>query len=164
MYKKILGVGLLFLNFNLFSAAVLSDAELAFKIELKKEPTSRPQTVAFVPVEKKYYIADGGLAPLGSAYEAPISKSLIHTYDENGQYLKSTLAGFDNRSIYFNTKSAALETITYNVSSEAGFAPMTGIFSLALDDQGLPTGKSKEVANFIPAFGSASTMPNYKYC
>ena len=161
MYKKILGIVLLFLNFNLLSAAVLSDAELAFKIELKKEPTSRPQTVAYVPVEKKYYIADGGLAPLGSAYEAPISKSLIHTYDENGQYLKSTLAGFDNRSIYFNTKSAALETITYNVSSEAGFGPMTGIFSLALDDQGLPTGKSKEVANFIPAFGSASTMPTY---
>jgi len=87
---------------------ILPDAELAFKIELKKEPTSRPQTVAYLPVEKKYYIADGGLAPMGSAYEAPISKSLIHTYDENGNYLKSTRAGFDNRSIYFNSKNVNL--------------------------------------------------------
>lgn len=140
---------------------ILPDAELAFKIELKKEPTSRPQTVAYLPVEKKYYIADGGLAPMGSAYEAPISKSLIHTYDENGNYLKSTRAGFDNRSIYFNSKTSTLETITYNVSSEAGFGPMTGIFSLELDDNGLPTGKSDDIANFIPAFGSASTMPVY---
>ena len=140
---------------------VLTNAELVFKIELKKEPTSRPQTVAYIPVEKKYYIADGGLAPMGSAYEAPISKSLIHTYDEKGNYLKSTRAGFDNRSIYFNSNTAKLETITYNISSEAGFGPMTGIFSLQLDDKGLPTGKSDDIANFVPAFGSASTMPVY---
>ena len=36
MYKKILGIVLLFLNLNFLNAAVLSDAELAFKIELKK--------------------------------------------------------------------------------------------------------------------------------
>ena len=79
---------------SVFSHSALSDikkdAELVFKIVLKKAPTSRPQTVAYIPAEKKYYIADGGLAPMGSAYEAPISKSLIHTYDEQGQYLDST--------------------------------------------------------------------------
>lgn len=161
MFKKILVTFFLILQPIILFSEVLGEAELILKIELKKEPTSRPQTVAYIPVEKKYYIADGGLAPMGSAYEAPISKSLIHTYDENGNFLKSTRAGFDNRSIYFNDKTSTLETITYNVSSEAGFGPMTGIFSLELDDNGLPTGKSDDIANFVPAFGSASTMPVY---
>ena len=140
---------------------ILMEAELAVKISLKKKPTTRPQTIAFIGAEKKYYIADGGLAPLGSAYEAPISKSLIHTYDDQGNYLDSTRAGFDNRSIYYNEKTFQLETITYNVSSQAGFAPMTGIFSLSLNDRGLLTGKSGVISNFAPAFGSASTMPTF---
>jgi hypothetical protein len=150
----------LLFNYSL-NAKIIEDAELAFKIKLVKPPTSMPQTVAYIPVEKKYYVADGGLAPMGSAYEAPISKSLIHTFDENGKYIESTRAGFDNRSIYFNERSSKLETITYNISSAAGFAPMTGIFSLSLDEEGLLTGKSDTIANSSPAFGSASTMPSY---
>lgn len=150
----------LLFNYSL-NAKIIEDAELAFKIPLVKPPTSMPQTVAYIPVEKKYYVADGGLAPMGSAYEAPISKSLIHTFDENGKYIESTRAGFDNRSIYFNERSSKLETITYNISSAAGFAPMTGIFSLSLDEEGLLTGKSDTIANSSPAFGSASTMPSY---
>lgn len=152
---------------SIFSLSAISDinkdAELVFKIVLKKAPTSRPQTVAYIPAEKKYYIADGGLAPMGSAYEAPISKSLIHTYDEQGIYLDSTKPGFDNRSIYFNEKTSQLETVTYNVSSAAGFAPMTGIFSLELDEKGMLTGKSDVISNFAPAFGSASTMPTFNH-
>ncbi len=149
------------LNFSLLNAEILKNAELAFKINLKKNPTSRPQTVAYIPNEKKYYIADGGLAPMGSATEAPLSKSLIHTYDENGQYIESTRPGFDNRSIYFNNITSQLETITYNISGGAGFAPMTGIFSLNLDDQGLLTGKSKTIFNVAPVYGSAGTMPSF---
>ncbi len=61
---------------------LMNKQNLIFKIPLKKEPTTRPQTIAYIPVEKKYYIADGGLAPMGSNSQAPISKSLIHTYDE----------------------------------------------------------------------------------
>lgn len=98
---------------------------------------------------------------MGSAYEAPISKSLVHTYDSEGNYIESTKPGFDNRSIYYNDKTFQLETITYNVSSQSGFAPMTGIFSLKLDDNGLLTGKSDVISNFAPAFGSASTMPTF---
>ena len=149
------------LNISGLNAEVLEKAELIFKINLKKAPTSRPQTVAYIPVEKKYYIADGGLAPMGSATEAPISKSLIHTYDETGKYIESTRAGFDNRSIYFNQKEARLETISYNVSSAGGFAPMTGIFSLDLDDNGLLTGKSNSISGFAAAMGSAGTMPSF---
>ena len=149
------------LNISGLNAEVLEKAELIFKINLKKAPTSRPQTVAYIPVEKKYYIADGGLAPMGSATEAPISKSLIHTYDETGKYIESTRAGFDNRSIYFNQKEARLETISYNVSSAGGFAPMTGIFSLDLDDNGLLTGKSRSISGFAAAMGSAGTMPSF---
>jgi DNA-binding beta-propeller fold protein YncE len=149
------------LNISGLNAEVLEKAELILKINLKKAPTSRPQTVAYIPVEKKYYIADGGLAPMGSATEAPISKSLIHTYDETGKYIESTRAGFDNRSIYFNQKEARLETISYNVSSAGGFAPMTGIFSLDLDDNGLLTGKSSSISGFAAAMGSAGTMPSF---
>ena len=68
------------------NAEIKEQAELIFKIPLKKEPTTRPQTIAYIPVEKKYYIADGGLAPMGSNSQAPISKSLVHTYDEKGNY------------------------------------------------------------------------------
>ncbi|MBT3827060.1 MAG: hypothetical protein HOF49_04430 [Nitrosomonadales bacterium] len=143
------------------NAEIKEQAELIFKIPLKKEPTTRPQTIAYIPVEKKYYIADGGLAPMGSNSQAPISKSLVHTYDEKGNYIESTRPGFDNRSIYFNTKKNKLETITYNVSAAAGFAPMTGIYSLELDDDGLLTGKSGDIINTVFAFESSGTMPSF---
>ena len=140
---------------------MLPEAKSEVKITLAKKPTTRPMTVAFIPGQKKYYIADGGLAPLGSETEAPISKSLIHTYDQSGKYVASTQAGFDNRSIFYNELSFQLTTITYNVSSEAGFAPNTGIFSLDLDSQGILKGTSKEVSSFNPAFGDSATMPSF---
>lgn len=155
-------IALCFLIFNCFANAdVLPEAKSEIKIILAKKPTTRPMTVAFIPGQKKYYIADGGLAPLGSETEAPISKSLIHTYDQSGKYLSSTQAGFDNRSIFYNELTYQLTTITYNISSEAGFAPNTGIFSLDLDPQGNLKGTSKEVSNFNPAFGDSATMPSF---
>ena len=155
-------IALCFLIFNCFANAdVLPEAKSEIKITLAKKPTTRPMTIAFIPGQKKYYIADGGLAPLGSETEAPISKSLIHTYDQSGKYLSSTQAGFDNRSIFYNELTYQLTTITYNISSEAGFAPNTGIFSLDLDPQGNLKGSSKEVSNFNPAFGDSATMPSF---
>ena len=153
---------LCFLIFNCsIYADVLPEAKSEIKITLAKKPTTRPMTVAFIPGQKKYYIADGGLAPLGSETEAPISKSLIDTYDQSGKYLSSTQAGFDNRSIFYNELTFQLTTITYNISSEAGFAPNTGIFSLDLDPQGNLKGTAKEVSNFNPAFGDSATMPSF---
>ena len=155
-------IALCFLIFNCFANAdVLPEAKSEIKITLNKKPTTRPMTIAFIPGQKKYYIADGGLAPLGSETEAPISKSLIHTYDQSGKYLSSTQAGFDNRSIFYNELTYQLTTITYNISSEAGFAPNTGIFSLDLDPQGNLKGTSKEVSSFNPAFGDSATMPSF---
>ena len=139
-------------------AEVLPEAQLEMKIPLSKEPSTRPMTVAFIPGEKKYYIADGGLSPVGNE---PFSKSQVHVYDEKGTYIKSFSPGFDNRSIYYNENSKALETVTYNISSAAGFFPNTGIFSLKLDDQGLLTNKSDTVSRFSESFGSAGTMPTY---
>jgi hypothetical protein len=115
--KLILSIFAVFTFFNVY-AEPLNNAELAFKIPLAKEPSTRPMTVAFIPAEKKYYIADGGLAPIGGE---PFSKSQIHVYSEDGKYIKSSNPGFDNRSIYFNETTKSLETITYNVSSAAGF-------------------------------------------
>jgi hypothetical protein len=149
----------IFLSSNLYSAP-LSEAALEFKIPLTQEPTTRPMTVAYIPGEKKYYIADGGLAPLGNE---PFSKSKIHVYDETGKYIKSFAPGFDNRSIYFNENTKALETITYNISSAAGFYPNTGIFKIELDDNGLLTNKSKTISGFSENFGSAGTMPSYDH-
>jgi len=155
-------IALCFLIFNCsIYADVLPEAKSEIKITLAKKPTTRPMTVAFIPGQKKYYIADGGLAPLGSETEAPISKSLIHAYDQSGKYLSSTQAGFDNRSIFYNELTFQLTTITYNISSEAGFAPNTGIFSLDLDSQGNLKGTAKEVSNFNPAFGDSATMPSF---
>lgn len=142
-------------------AQVLPEAAVSIKIPLTKKPTTRPQTVAYVPGFKRYYIADGGLAPMGSEFEAPVSKSQIHAYDDAGKYVNSAKPGYDNRSIYFNANTGKLETITYNVSSDVGFAPNTGIYSLILSETGDVTDKSDEIMQFNPAFGHASTMPTY---
>ena len=111
-------------------AQVLPEAALGIKFALAKKPTTRPMTVAYIPLFKNYYIADGGLAPMGSEFEAAVSKSLIHAYNDTGNYINSSRPGYDNRSIYFNPNTNALETITYNVSSDVGFSPNTGIYLL----------------------------------
>jgi hypothetical protein len=142
-------------------AEILPEAALGIKIPLTKKPTTRPQTVAYVPNFKRYYIADGGLAPMGSEFEAPISKSQIHAYDDAGKYVNSAKPGYDNRSIYYNANTQKLETITYNISSDVGFAPNTGLYSIKLTETGEVTDSSDEIMQFNPAFGHSSTMPTY---
>lgn len=140
---------------------ILANAQVGIKIPLAKKPSTRPMTVAHIPSFKRYYIADGGLAPMGSEFEAPISKSLIHSYDDSGKYINSSRPGYDNRSIYYNTNTNKLETITYNISSFGGFSPNTGIFSIDLTDTGDLKDTSADVFGFNPAFGDANTMPSY---
>ena len=142
-------------------AAVLPEAQIAAKITLAKKPTSKPMSIAYVPFYQRYYVADGGLAPTPGDNDAPVSKSQIHVYSAEGQYLQSAKPGFDNRSIYFNQASKQLETVTYNISSTAGFSPNTGIFSLDLDDKGNLTEISKDISGFNAAFGDASTIPTH---
>ena len=142
-------------------AQVLPEATVGIKIPLAKKSTTRPQTVAFVPDLKRYYIADGGLAPMSSEFEAPVSKSQIHAYDEAGKYVNSAKPGYDNRSIYYNANTKKLETITYNISSEVGFAPNTGMYSIHLSETGEVKDSSDEIMLFNPAFGHSSTMPSY---
>ncbi len=151
----------LFVSASAIHAQVLPEAAVGIKIPLTQKPSTRPQTVAYIPSLKRYYIADGGLAPLGSETEAPISKSQIHAYDDTGKYLNSAKPGYDNRSIYYNPNTNKLETITYNVSSDAGFSPNTGIYSIDVSDTGEVKISSDEVAQFNPAFGDAATMPSY---
>ena len=142
-------------------AQVLPEATIGIKIPLTKKPTTRPMTVAYVPTFKRYYIADGGLAPMGSEFEAPVSKSQIHAYDDAGKYVNSAKPGYDNRSIYFNTNTNKLETITYNISSDVGFSANTGMYSIDLSEAGEVKDSSVEVMQFNPAFGHSSTMPTY---
>ena len=142
-------------------AEVLPEAVQGIKIALAKKPSTRPMTVAYVPSVKYYYIADGGLAPLGSETEAPISRSQIHAYDDSGKYINSAKPGYDNRSIYYNANTKKLETITYNISTEVGFSPNTGIYSINLSDTGEVKETSDEIMQFNPAFGYANTMPSY---
>ena len=152
-----LGFGLAFNS----HAAVLPEANTAIKIAMVKKPTSKPMSIAYVPIFNRYYIADGGLAPTPGDMESPVSKSEVHVYDEEGKYIHSAKPGYDNRSIYFNQDTKQLETVTYNISSNAGFTPNTGIFALDLDDKGNLKDTSKDVFGFNPAFGDASTIPTY---
>lgn len=142
-------------------AQVLTEAAIGIKFPLAKKSTTRPMTVAYMPVLKRYYIADGGLAPMGSEFEAPVSKSQIHAYDETGKYINSAKPGYDNRSIYYNPNTNQLETITYNISSEVGFAPNTGMYSIDVSETGEVKDTSNEIMQFNPAFGSAGTMPTF---
>lgn len=142
-------------------ADILPKAEVGVKIPLVKKPTTRPMAVAYLPSNQHYYIADGGLAPMGSEFEAPISKSEVHAFTADGNYVNSAKPGYDNRSLYYNPNSGKLETITYNISSAVGFSPNTGIYSLDVGEKGEVLGTSGDVAQFNPAFGDAGTMPSY---
>lgn len=142
-------------------ADIIPDAQLGIKIPLAKKPTTRPMTVAHIPALKRYYIADGGLAPMGNEMESPYSKSEIHSYDENGKYVNSSRPGYDNRSLYYNANTAKLETITYNISSDVGFSPNSGIFSIDLAENGDLKNSSADIFGFNPAFGDSATMPSY---
>lgn len=142
-------------------AAVIEQAAVEIKIPMAKKPTSRPMTVAYAPDYKRYFIADGGLGPIMDGFSIATSKSEIHIFDAKGSYINSTQAGLDNRSIYFNQNSHQLETITYNVSSAAGFTPDVGIFALELDASGNLTKQKAEISGFNPAFGDPGTMPSF---
>lgn len=160
MLKKTLCASLLMAASTLH-AAVLEQASTGIKIPMVKKPTSRPMTVAYAPDYKRYFVADGGLGPIMDGYSIATSKSEIHTFDAKGSYINSTQAGLDNRSIYFNQNSHQLETITYNVSSAAGFTPDVGIFALELDANGNLTKQKAEISGFNPAFGDPGTMPSF---
>lgn len=142
-------------------AEVLAEAVPEVKIPLAKKPTSRPMTVAYVPYLKQYYIADGGLAPVPGDPLASASQSEVHVYDDSGNYLSSAKPGLDNRSIYYNVNTRQLESVTYNISSAAGFGPNTGIFALILNENGTLKNDATEITGHNPAFGSPSTMPSY---
>jgi hypothetical protein len=149
------------LNSTASLAGVQAEATAVVKIPLVKKPTSKPMSIAYYPYYQRYYVADGGLAPMPGDSEVPFSRSEIHVYSEDGKYVKSSRPGYDNRSIYFNDTSKKLETVTFNISSAAGFSPNTGIFTLEVDEEGNLTGKSDDIFAFNPAFGDASTMPSY---
>lgn len=142
-------------------ADVLPEAKVEIRIPLAKKPTTRPMTVAYVPYLSRYYIADGGLAPMPGEMEIALSKSQVHVYDAKGTYLSSGKPGLDNRSIYFNPNTHKLESVTYNISSDAGFSPNTGIFAIELTETGDIKDFPTEISAFNPAFGSASTIPTY---
>jgi hypothetical protein len=148
----------LLLNAN---AAVLPEASTTIKIAMVKKPTSKPMSIAYIPIHDRYYVADGGLAPTPGDNESTTSKSEIHVYDGEGKYIHSAKPGYDNRSIYFNQDTKQLETITYNISSNAGFTPNTGIFTLDLDEKGNLKETSKDISGFNAAFGDSSTIPTY---
>lgn len=142
-------------------AGVLPEAQEAIKLALAKKPTTRPMGVAYVPDYKRYYVVDGGLGAVEDGMNMPVSKSEVHVFSEKGEYLQSAKPGLDNRSVYFNRNTNKLEAITYNVSSDAGFSPNSGVFAIELDDKGDLTRNHDEISNFNPAFGDAATMPSY---
>ena len=146
---------------SLVNAEILPEAQVGIKIPLAKKSTTRPMTVAHIPGLKRYYIADGGLAPMGGEGEVATSKSQIHSYDDEGRYINSARPGYDNRSLYYNPNTYKLETITYNVSSDVGFSPNSGIFSIDVSENGDVKDSSGEVFGFNPAFGDSATMPSY---
>lgn len=160
LHNTLSGLALVCLAFAAH-ADILPEAEVGIKIPLTKKPTTRPMGVAYLPSNQHYYIADGGLAPMGSEFEAPISKSEVHAFAADGTYVNSAKPGYDNRSLYYNPHSGKLETITYNISSAVGFSPNTGIYSLDVGDKGEVLTTSSDVAQFNPAFGDAGTMPSY---
>jgi hypothetical protein len=160
MKLKLLLISLLFSVINA-QAAALDQAVPVIKIALATKPTTHPFTVAYVPDYKRYYVADGGLGPLMDGNSIAVSRSEIHVYDAKGGYINSIQAGLDNRSIYYNQNENMLETVTYNISSGAGFTPEVGVFDLELDNSGDLTRRHAEKCSFNPAFGDAAAIPSF---
>ena len=142
-------------------AQVLPEAQIGIKISLAAPSTSRPMTIAYLPTVSRYYIADGGLAALPGDPTGASSRSEVHVYSEEGVRLQSAKPGLDNRSIYFNPNTRQIETVTYNVSSAAGFRPGMGVFALHVDESGALADDSSQLSGPNPAFGDAATMPSY---
>lgn len=142
-------------------AEVLPEAKLNIKIPMAKAPSTRPMTIAYHPKFKNYYVADGGLAPLGTEWSAPVSKSQVHTFTADSKFINSAEPGYDNRSIYYNKNTGDIETITYNISGAFGFAPNTGLYALDTTEAGKIKDTSREVMQFHSAFGDSFTMPSY---
>ncbi len=159
--RTLIAAGLLLGALSATQAAVLPDAAQAVKLALAKKPTTRPMGVAYVPDYKRYYVADGGLGAVEDGVSLPVSKSEIHAYGSDGSYLQSERPGLDNRAIYFNPNNRKLETVTYNISSDAGFTPDAGVYTVTLDDKGALTRDRDQIGNVNPAFGEAGTMPSY---
>lgn len=145
---------------NVF-AQVLPEAAIGIKISLAKKPITRPMTIAYVPSVDRYYVADGGLGPLPGDSDNINSPSTIHVYSGKGEYISSAKPGYDNRSIYFNTNTHQLETVTYNASADAGFLPNSGVFALQITDTGDLKATSTDISGPNPAFGGPHTMPTY---
>lgn len=143
------------------TAAVLPEAEQGITLPLTSAPTSRPMAVAYIANYNRYYVADGGLGGVPDGVNSPVSPSEVHAYDAKGKRLQTVKPGIDNRSLYFDPNTRQLVSVSYNVSSGAGFLPGCGIFALELDDKGNLSGNSKDLLGFNPAFGDAATMPTY---
>jgi hypothetical protein len=153
---------ILVIIFSLPAAAqVLPEAVEGMRITLTARPVSRPMTVAYVPEPGRYIIADGGFAAMADEYGNVASKSLIHVYDDKGNYVSSAKPGLNNKTIYFNPNQNRLETITYNASSDVGVLPLCGVYSLELDKEGKLTNNSDMISGPNPAFGDAATFPTY---
>lgn len=157
----LIAAGLLLGAIHPTQASVLPEAVQGAKFTLAKKPTSRPMGVAYVPDYKRYYIADGGFGAVEDGLNIPISKSEVHVYSADGTYLQSEKPGLDNRAIYFNPNSRHLEAVTYNVSSDAGFTPSAGVYTIGLDTNGALTRDRDQLSNVNPAFGEAGTMPSF---
>ena len=143
------------------SAQVLPEAVSTLRIPLAVKPTSRPMTVAYVPDYSRYVVADGGFTAMPDEFGVVASKSQVHVYDVNGQYVHSAKPGLSNRSVYYNPNQHRLESVTYNASSDLGFAPNTGVFALEMDKDGRLTNNTETLSQPNRAFGKASTFATY---
>lgn len=143
------------------NAAVLPEAQQTMRMPLAVKPTSRPMTVAYTPDYRRYIVADGGFTAMPDEYGVVASKSQIHVYDEKGQYVHSAKPGLSNRSVYFNPNKNRLESVTFNASSDLGFQPNTGVFSLEMDKDGRLTNNTETLSQPHKAFGKANTFASY---
>jgi hypothetical protein len=142
-------------------AQVLPEAISSFTIPLAVKPTSRPMTVAFVPDYRRYIVADGGFTAMPDEFGVVASKSQVHVYDDQGKYVHSAKPGLSNRSVYYNPNQHRVESVTYNASSDLGFAPNTGVFALELTKDGRLTDNTDLLSQPHKAFGKASTFASF---
>lgn len=143
------------------SAQVLPEAVQSLRIPLAVKPTSRPMTVAYEPDYSRYIVADGGFTAMPDEFGIIASKSQVHVYDAKGQYVHSAKPGLSNRSVYYNPNQHRLESVTYNASSDMGFAPNTGVFAFEMDKEGKLTNNTETLSQPNRAFGKASTFASY---
>ncbi|MBY6204950.1 DUF11 domain-containing protein, partial [Halomonas denitrificans] len=135
----------LFIVSNAGAQSVLANAVPTIQLQ---GGGATPMNVAYDPVLDRYYSTTGGFQSVPA-----------YTHDGAGNLLATTQPlNNDNRSIFYNPNTNAIELISFNAVS--GGSP-DGLMTAGRDGAGILTGSNTAILAALPGLPGSQTMPAY---